>query len=424
MLAITQTPASAAAPKQTFDADADRDGVANCWFTNPWGPQSSSAGLTAGHSGRAQAISGAWFAPNASLRLAQEGRCTLPVRAGEQVRSEVWYQASGPAEMWIEARSRSGSWRMITRTVLARSGSWTRSRSPVATMPANTTAARVQFRLNGIGRLIVDDLSLDTVAPGRVTTTVTATPTPTTPSETTPTSSAQQTLPGLLLAPTFARSNGLVTNEFAFYGQGGTSALRSPDWRVTSGSLFSRDGTGWSGVPDDREPNATSSNGTNSAVFRVITQRLTAADADVRMKLRVNDMTSTGSTPPVAWDGVHLFLRYQNEHNLYSASVARRDGSVVLKKKCQGGASNGGTYYTLASRSGFAVPRGSWVSVGASVKNNANGSVRLSLQHGGRTILSAVDAGVGCSTIRSTGSLGVRGDNTDFQFGDLVAMGN
>lgn len=104
--------------------------------------------------------------------------------------------------------------------------------------------------------------------------------------------------------------------------------------------------------------------------------------------------------------------------------MARRDGSVVLKKKCQGGASNGGTYYTLARRSGFALPRGSWVSVGASVKNNANGSVSLSLQHRGRTILSAVDAGVGCSTIRSTGSLGVRGDNTDFQFGDLVAMGS
>ena len=59
--------------------------------------------------------------------------------------------------------------------------------------------------------------------------------------------------------------------------------------------------------------------------------------------------------------------------------------------------------------------------VGATVKNNADGSVNLTLQRGGQTILSAVDRGVGCSAIRGAGSLGLRGDNSDFQFAGFQA---
>lgn len=410
-LAITAPSAAAAPVAHRFDADADRNGVADCWFTNPWGGQSSSAWLTSGRSGRAQVLSGVRFASGASLRLAQEGRCALPVVAGQRVRSAVWYQASGPAEMWIESRSSRGTWNMVRRTAIPRSSSWARLDPAEVVMPAGTTAARVQFRLTGVGRLTVDDLSVEKVTANQST----APTTPNTP--TTPGTSAT----GVLFAPIFPSVDRLITNEYAFWSGSAGNAVKSPEWRVTSGSLFSRGGTAWTGVPDDREPNATSSTGTNSAIFRAITPPLSTADVGVQMALRINRMTSTPSTPQVAWDGVHMFLRYQSEYSLYYASVARRDGSVVLKKKCAGGSSNGGTYYTLGSRSAYPLPAGTWAGVGATAKNNVDGSVTLSLQRGGQTILSAVDRGIGCSPIRSAGSTGVRGDNTDFQFGDFMA---
>lgn len=106
-------------------------------------------------------------------------------------------------------------------------------------------------------------------------------------------------------------------------------------------------------------------------------------------------MTSTPSTPPIDWDGLHLFLRYQSEESFYYASVARRDGHVVLKKKCVGGPSNGGTYDTLAETSGRAVAPGAWRRLGGSVKTLADGSVELSLRQDGTTILRAVDRGTG-----------------------------
>lgn len=439
LVAIAAQPAAAATVTAGFDVDRDRNGVTDCWFVNRWGTQSSRANLTAGRTGRAQVLSGSWFASGASLRLAPDSRCMLPAAAGQQVRTAVWYQASGPAQLWLEARPRGGAWQTLTRSTLVRTGTWSRV-TATTTMPAGVAEARVQFRLSGPGRLIVDDLTLDRVnqpAPATSTPNVptNATPTPrpptptstptapvaTTPPPTTTTPATSKPAAAVLFAPKPPGAQGLVTNEYATYNGGDPAARRSADWSVNSGSLFARDGSFWSGVPDDREPNATSSNGTDSAIFRVNTPRLGAADAVVRMKLRLNRMTSTPSTPQVAWDGVHLFLRYQSETNLYYASVARRDGAVVLKKKCNGGSSNGGTYYTLAERSGMGIPFGTWTDVGATVKNNADGSVSLSLQRNAQTVLTAVDRGVGCSTIRSAGSLGVRGDNTDFQFADFIA---
>jgi hypothetical protein len=123
----------------------------------------------------------------------------------------------------------------------------------------------------------------------------------------------------------------------------------------------------------------------------------------------------------VDWDGVHIFLRYRSEFNLYYASANRRDGHVVIKKKCVGGSDNGGTYYELGSGevAGHPIPFGIWQKVGASVRNRADGSVALTLQVGGVTLLTVVDRGVGCPPIRAPGATGIRGDNDDFLFRDF-----
>jgi hypothetical protein len=61
-------------------------------------------------------------------------------------------------------------------------------------------------------------------------------------------------------------------------------------------------------------------------------------------------------------------LRHVSELNLYAITVDRRDGEVVIKKKCPGGPSNGGTYYALAnSGPTHHIALGKWEQVAGSV---------------------------------------------------------
>ncbi len=201
-----------------------------------------------------------------------------------------------------------------------------------------------------------------------------------------------------------APTSTLITNE--------RTPDRNPDWLVTSGSLYNRAGAWWTGVPDSVDPDATSSNGTGSAVFRLVSKSRAFENVRVDGAFRINRYVTTARTPAVAWDGVHLFLRYQDESSLYYASVARRDGVVVLKKKCAGGPSNGGTYYTLATGRAPSAA-GAQFTASAGATTNADGSVSVWLQRDGGPRVSAVDRGIGCAPITRPGGVGVRGDNVD-----------
>lgn len=206
----------------------------------------------------------------------------------------------------------------------------------------------------------------------------------------------------------------LVTNEYAYWNPGAADALVSPDWELTSGSLFTRDSVAWTGPPDDINPNATSTNGTHSAIFRLTTKRADFGNVAVSFRLRVLDFTQTPSTPPSDWDGVHVFLHYQSQTSLYYASISRRDGTVAVKKKVPGGPSNDGTYYQLASAA-HAFPLDVWHDVKASVASNNDGSVTIRLYDGNVQILKAIDTGTGGQPIRKKGKVGIRGDNAEFE---------
>jgi hypothetical protein len=118
-----------------------------------------------------------------------------------------------------------------------------------------------------------------------------------------------------LLQYTFSSPNGLITNEYAHWNPGSSSAKKSTYWDMTSGSLFAKDGHGWTGKIDDCEPDATSSNCTNSAIFRLNTKNFGYGNVKVSMKLYQNGLTSTSATPAVDWDGVHIFLRYRSDQS-------------------------------------------------------------------------------------------------------------
>jgi hypothetical protein len=231
---------------------------------------------------------------------------------------------------------------------------------------------------------------------------------------------AQPDLPAtssVLFAPAFPSKDQLVTNEYAYWNPTHTDKVTSPDWEMTSGSLFAQSGYGYTGKVDRLAPGPTSATGTNSAVFRLNTARADFADVSVRFSVKFLKVANDPATFPVDWDGMHIWLRYQSQYYLYYASVARRDGIVLIKKKCPGGIFNNGTYYTMTPEiKGYPIVLGQWRAVGATVSNNPDGSVRITLLVNGRYVVGATDRGVGCPPIRVPGSVGIRGDNSEFLF--------
>ena len=228
---------------------------------------------------------------------------------------------------------------------------------------------------------------------------------------------APQAAPALL-TERVERADGIITNEYAYWNPRAADRRASPTWQVTSGSLFARGRAGWTGVPDDRTPNATSSTGTGSALFRMVSAHKGFKNVSVDVRLRHERYVATNRTPAVAWDGAHVFLRYQSEESLYYASVSRRDGAVAIKKKVPGGPSNGGTYYTLAEKR-VPFPTNQWRDVRATIRDRSDGGVAIELAVGGKTVVTAVDKGVGGAPIRA-GGIGLRGDNAQFSFDDLT----
>lgn len=224
--------------------------------------------------------------------------------------------------------------------------------------------------------------------------------------------------PVSLFTDTFAQyADGLLTNEYAYWNPTNSSSVNSRVWEMTSGSLFAQGGAGWSGVPDAIGPNALSTNGNNSAVFRLTTKQADFGSVAVDFDLLNQGLSSTASTPAVDWDGVHVFLRYQSEESLYYASINRRDNTVAIKKKVPGGSSNGGTYYNISTFNTYQVPFGTWQHVKATIKDNADGSVTIELFGNGKLVARAVDNGsIGGAPIRNTGKVGIRGDNANIKF--------
>jgi hypothetical protein len=223
----------------------------------------------------------------------------------------------------------------------------------------------------------------------------------------------------VLLRDQFDRPNGLITNEYAYWNSS-KPAVRSTVWRVSSGSLFARNGHAWTGAPDDRRPNSDSSTGTGSTVFRATTRRDDLQNVMVAFKLFNAGLRPSVRAPTANWNGVHLLLRHQSEFALYAVSVNRRDNRVAIKKKVPGGPSNDGTYYTLAAGT-YAVPYGRWQSVTARTINTSEGFVTITLDVNGRRLLQTTDLGRrGGAPITAPGRIGIRGDNCEFMLDDLV----
>jgi len=213
------------------------------------------------------------------------------------------------------------------------------------------------------------------------------------------------------LSDNFHGPDELILSEF---NHPDTVAQRDDNWDVTSGSLYRSNDTGWTGRLDKRSKMAT-----DSQVFRMVSVRRDFGDVTMSLRLRVNDMVESNGTPAQDFDGAHIWLRYTGETSLYAISVDRRDGAMVIKKKCVGGTDNGGTYYDLVPlNTDNPIRMGQWESIVATVRNMPDGTVKVTGDRDG-THVEAVDSGQGCAPITGTGGVGIRGDNAELQFTDI-----
>ncbi len=225
--------------------------------------------------------------------------------------------------------------------------------------------------------------------------------------------------PAALFEPAFGK-DGLVTNAFAFLHPHDPHAKLSPDWITTSGSLFARDGAGWTGVPDGEDTGPDSARHTDSAIFRLVTRRRDFGAATVSTWVRLDPPVTTPRTPAREWDGGHIWLRYHSPQELYGLSFRRRDGEVVIKRKIPGygGGEDNGRYVTLAEGR-HAISYGTWHQVEASAVNLPSGSVLLTLDIDGKRVLTGKDRTPG--PLRRPGGVGLRADNTELLFRDFRA---
>lgn len=457
---VTFATTSGAAPANLvknpgLEVDANRDGRPDGWSAVGYGVNTSRfTRVGQAHSGSyAQKVTVDRHTSGDRKLLAAYDTGGIPVSAGRSYDLSTWYRTDATVQPVVFRRDGSGTWSYWTgANVVPRSSGWNKTSLTTPPVPSGTVALSFGLAIRSTGWLITDDYTMSLASGGGVTTTTKApsststtkapattsttkaptttttkvpAPTTTTTKAPAPTTTTTTTAPpaagGALVEDHFDRPDGLISNEYAFWSPSSSSARHDAVWQLNSGSLFAKGGVGFTGVPDDREPNAASSNGTDSAILRLLTNQADLTNFEVSFKLRHEGFVTTSSTPAVAWDGVHVFLRYADEENLYYASVNRRDGTTQIKKKVSGGPSNGGTYYTLADgKNPFTI--GAWQSVRATIEDQSDGSVAISLFADGRLVARAVDKGTGGPVIRS-GQSGIRGDNSQFSFDDFVVRG-
>lgn len=227
-----------------------------------------------------------------------------------------------------------------------------------------------------------------------------------------------------LLKPSFSTGR-LITNEYAYRHPADPRASLSATWEVTSGSLFGLHGTGWTGVPDGQNPGPTSAVHTGSAVFRLRTVRSDFQNVSVSFRLKLQQLVTTPRTPAQPYDGVHVWLRYQNADYLYFVSLVRRDGEVVIGKKLPAGSSTagggapaaGGVYFHSVRKGGHFIKPDTWVRMSATIQTIDN-RVIIRAFINGQQVARLIEFPKN-QPILQPGAVGIRGDNAEFQFRDF-----
>lgn len=223
-----------------------------------------------------------------------------------------------------------------------------------------------------------------------------------------------------LLFDDFTGADGVITNHYAYWHSDDPLAFQDDIWEMESGCALRKDNTLWSGIPTSNIPNRDCSNGSGSEIFRLWTKR-SFENVRVSLMLRNNGYVS-GAVGERSWDGIKVWLRRQGGTGpvrLYTAEVNRRQGNIIIQKKC-----GDADYHIIAQGwpAGSAAAIGTWENVGGSVKNLPDGSVKITVERRGQTVLQGIDTGIGCAPITTAGRVGIRADYTNFNADDFLVV--
>jgi hypothetical protein len=224
----------------------------------------------------------------------------------------------------------------------------------------------------------------------------------------------------LLFEAEFGGPDRLLSNEFAFRHPDSPDAVVSPQWFVTSGSLFVRSGAATNGSLDDRPANPSSTTGTNSAVFRTYTKQRFRPNYRVTFEVRVEPPRDVPGLSPAPWDGLHLMVDADSPEAAYYVSLYRRNGQSVIKKKTPGGTVAGGSYTPLSRYVPCHIRPGRWTEVRVDVRGDGSHGVTIDLYEDGTLLTTATDqSSLSGSPPFTEGRIGIRADKTNFSIKDL-----
>lgn len=169
-------------------------------------------------------------------------------------------------------------------------------------------------------------------------------------------------------------------------------ALTGDVWEVTSGD-WQVDG---------------SSATTDAPTFRARTTQRDHGDVAVSLRFRIDGYGSEGTH---RWDGVHLGVRYASPDDLYYVSVARRDGTIAVKRKA------GGEYETLATAD-LDVAIGEWHTAEIETRTTDGDAVAITVDIDGEAALEVVDDDT--SALTGTGRVSIRSDDVEAAFDEVT----
>jgi hypothetical protein len=217
--------------------------------------------------------------------------------------------------------------------------------------------------------------------------------------------------------------NGILANEYSYWNPNSSCPYKSSVWQMTSGTLSIKNNAGYSGIPTvEKHSTCSSTTHTDSAIFRLNTTQNNFSNVDVSMDYMAAKHGG-GGAPNNSYDGIHMWVGYQNEYALYAATIFRWDGNLVIKKKvplqtahCTN-PSNEGCYYNVTAEKKYAnlTTANIWRHADILFQPNSDGSTTITTKIDGNVIMQAVDKNLHGPAYKS-GAVGVRGDNTEFYF--------
>lgn len=211
----------------------------------------------------------------------------------------------------------------------------------------------------------------------------------------------------VIFSDPFNDRDGIISNEFSYWHANKACPYSSPLWNITSGTLFAKNGVGYSGNPTKQTSSICNSNiATNSAVFTMDTKQNDFENVKISLdyKLGAHSIsTDTGNS----YDGLHLLLGEKDTQNTYTVSLFRWDSVAVIKKKVAG------NYFNLANeKTTQSNSLNTWHHADIYFTTNDT-SVKIEENIDGNTTVSSIDKNSYGESYKN-GAVGIQGNNTEF----------